>query len=108
MPSVARLFVAEIFVIVLRQETGILPITQILLKASVTFRVHITLATKQRKQNREEDEGVGSGPKDQCDPDSEVINFENLCGKLDIRCTYGENTICMTYLTPRPSKHSHT
>lgn len=73
-----RLVVAVVLIVVVAQQRGILSPAQILLEPALTLRVDVAAATDQAEQDREEDEGVCRGPQDECDPDAEVVDFENL------------------------------
>jgi hypothetical protein len=53
-----------------------------LFEATVAFWVHVAASANEGQENGEEDEGVRGGPENEGDPDAEIVDFEDLWGKL--------------------------
>jgi hypothetical protein len=80
------LIVAIILIVIISQKRGILSTSQILFKPAFRLGVDIAFAAKEGEQNREKYERMSRCPEDECNPDTEVVYFENLMMKSQHGC----------------------
>jgi hypothetical protein len=105
-----RRLVITLILVVLAQERGILPVSQILLEPALALAIDIPPPTEQAEQHRQQDKRMRGGPEYEGDPDAEVINLKDLCVKstfmsnqiddLKLGEGYGGGKVPLTASTP--------